>query len=94
VTLVECVPNKIVASRTKEKDGYAAFQFEIPKTTRIKKVIEFSEIPEGTQIDFTIDFAFRSSMLEKLMGYFFNSAFTKMVTAFETRAKDKCVKVA
>ena len=53
---------------------------------------ELTEIPEGTQIDFTIDFAFRSQMLEKLMGYFFNSAFTKMVSAFEARAKAKCVK--
>lgn len=48
-----------------------------------------TEIPEGTQIDFTIDFAFRSAMLEKLMGYFFHSAFTKMVSAFEARAKTK-----
>lgn len=54
---------------------------------------KLTEIPEGTQIDFIIDFAFRSQMLEKLMGYFFHSAFTKMVTAFEARAKDKCVKL-
>ncbi len=48
-----------------------------------------TQIPEGTQIDFTIDFTFRSAMLEKLMGYFFHSAFTKMVAAFEARAKTK-----
>lgn len=55
---------------------------------------KLTEIPEGTQIDFTIDFVFRSTMLEKLMGFFFNSAFTKMVSAFEARAKEKCLKVA
>lgn len=44
-------------------------------------------IPEGTRIDFTIDFAFRSAVLEKLMGFFFTSAFKKMVAAFEARAK-------
>lgn len=55
---------------------------------------KLTPMPEGTQIDFIIDFSFRSAMLEKLMGYFFHSAFTKMVSAFEARAKEKCVKIA
>lgn len=51
---------------------------------------ELSPHRQGTQIDFTIEFTFRSAMLEKLMGYFFTSAFTKMVAAFEARAKETC----
>ena len=50
---------------------------------------ELKPVPQGTEIHFTIEFAFRSAMLEKLMGYFFASAFKKMVAAFEARAKEK-----
>ena len=54
---------------------------------------ELEEVEQGTRINFTIDFSFRSPILEKLMGYFFASAFTKMVSAFETRGKEKCKKI-
>lgn len=55
---------------------------------------ELTPIPQGTRIDFTIEFTFASAMLEKLMGYFFTSAFKKMVAAFEARAKEKCSQIA
>jgi coenzyme Q-binding protein COQ10 len=42
--------------------------------------------PNSTEIDFYVDFAFRSKMLEKLMGFVFHEAVTRMVRAFETRA--------
>ena len=42
--------------------------------------------PNSTEIDFYVDFAFRSKMLEKLMGLVFHEAVTRMVRAFETRA--------
>jgi coenzyme Q-binding protein COQ10 len=42
--------------------------------------------PSSTEIDFYVDFAFRSKMLEKLMGLVFHEAVTRMVRAFETRA--------
>jgi coenzyme Q-binding protein COQ10 len=41
---------------------------------------------EATEIDFYVEFKFRSKMLEKLMGLFFHEAVTRMVRAFETRA--------
>ena len=50
---------------------------------------ELKPHPQGTEIHFTIEFTFRSAVLEKLMGYFFSSAFKKMVAAFEARAKEK-----
>ena len=40
----------------------------------------------GTNIDFTVDFAFRSRMFEMLAGQVFDRALRKMIGAFETRA--------
>jgi coenzyme Q-binding protein COQ10 len=42
---------------------------------------------EGTRLEFHVAFAFRSAILEKLMGAFFDDASRRMVTAFETRAR-------
>lgn len=42
----------------------------------------------GTDIHFTIDFAFKSKMLEKLIGLMFEKAMHKMVGAFEARADE------
>jgi coenzyme Q-binding protein COQ10 len=40
----------------------------------------------ATDIDFYVEFKFRSKMLEKLMGLLFHEVVTRMVRAFETRA--------
>lgn len=40
----------------------------------------------GTRIDFTLDFQFRSKILEKLMGGLFAKATARMVDAFSARA--------
>jgi coenzyme Q-binding protein COQ10 len=41
----------------------------------------------GTMITFQIEFAFRSSLLQSLMGVLFDEAISRMVAAFEGRAK-------
>jgi coenzyme Q-binding protein COQ10 len=41
---------------------------------------------DATEIDFYVEFQFRSQTLEKLMGLLFHEAVTRMVRAFETRA--------
>ncbi len=41
----------------------------------------------GTMITFQIEFAFRSSLLQSLMGVLFDEAVSRMVAAFEGRAK-------
>lgn len=47
----------------------------------------FREHPEGgTELEFSIDFSFKSVLLEKMIGSFFTLAFTKMSKAFEERA--------
>ncbi len=40
------------------------------------------------EVDFSVDFAFKSKMFEKLAGQYFEKAFHKMVAAFEARARD------
>lgn len=47
----------------------------------------FRPVGEDTcEIDFTVDFTFRSPLFEKLAGQYFDKAFRKMVAAFEERA--------
>ena len=40
----------------------------------------------GTEVFFSVDFAFRSRLFEALAGQYFDRAFRRMVAAFETRA--------
>lgn len=41
----------------------------------------------GTFVDFSVDFAFRSTLFEKIAGQMFDRALRKMIGAFEERAK-------
>lgn len=48
----------------------------------------FTELANGgCEIDFFVDFEFRSAILQKLIGLLFNEAVRRMVSAFESRAK-------
>jgi len=48
----------------------------------------FTPHPDGgTEVDFFVDFEFRSKLLQSLIGLLFNEAVGRMVGAFETRAK-------
>jgi coenzyme Q-binding protein COQ10 len=47
----------------------------------------FRDVPGGCEIDFTVDFEFRSFLFEKLAGMFFGEAFRRMVASFEARAR-------
>ena len=42
---------------------------------------------DGSFVDFSVDFAFRSALFEALAGQMFERAFRKMTSAFEERAK-------
>ena len=46
----------------------------------------FEDHPQGCQIDFYVDFEFRSKLLQKLIESLFHEAVRRMVHAFETRA--------
>lgn len=47
----------------------------------------FLPMPEGCEIDFFVDFEFRSKLLEKMIGLLFDEACRRMISAFEGRAK-------
>lgn len=48
----------------------------------------FTPVEGGTQIDFALDFKFRSRILEKLIGGLFSKATQRMVAAFKQRAEE------
>jgi coenzyme Q-binding protein COQ10 len=48
----------------------------------------FSRTTDGCEVDFKVDFEFRSRLLEKAIGLVFEEAVHRMVSAFETRAQD------
>ncbi len=48
----------------------------------------FYQHPGGCEIDFYVDFEFRSRILRKMIGPLFNEAVRRMVAAFEARARD------
>ncbi len=47
----------------------------------------FKPHPNGTELDFYVDFEFRSKLLQTMIGALFNEAVKLMVGAFEKRAK-------
>ena len=50
---------------------------------------KFREIsPTSCEVDFYIDFAFESILLQSTMGFFFNEAVKVMISAFEKRANN------
>ncbi|PLK25851.1 type II toxin-antitoxin system RatA family toxin [Novosphingobium sp. TH158] len=50
---------------------------------------QFRDLPEGgCEVDFSVQFSFRSALFEKLAGQYFDKAFRKMVAAFEKRAEE------
>ena len=46
----------------------------------------FRHAPGGCEVDFHVDFEFRSAILQGLIGIVFNEAMHRIVRAFETRA--------
>ena len=48
----------------------------------------FKENPGGCEIEFMVDFKFKSIFLQTLMETLFNEAVKKMVKAFENRANE------
>ncbi len=47
---------------------------------------DFRDHPKGCEIDFFVDFEFRSRLLKHVMGALFTEAVSRMVRAFEARA--------
>lgn len=47
----------------------------------------FTPAVSGTEIDFSVDFAFKSKILDKMIGGYFTKASQKMISAFRARAE-------
>jgi len=54
---------------------------------RLENQWRFSADPIGTQIDFSIDFEFRSMMLERILAANMGKAVNRLIGCFEARAK-------
>ncbi|WP_225765613.1 type II toxin-antitoxin system RatA family toxin [Inquilinus sp. Marseille-Q2685] len=54
---------------------------------RLTNCWRFLPHPAGCEIDFHVDFEFRSRVLQTLIGAVFHEAFRRMVAAFEARAR-------
>ena len=48
----------------------------------------FTPVEGGCEVDFRVDFTFRSAVFEALAGQYFDRAFRKMMGAFEARADE------
>ena len=48
---------------------------------------KFRSTLTGCEVDFAVSFTFRNALFEALAGQYFDRAFRKMVSAFETRAQ-------
>ena len=82
----------------REKFG-SKVTFEHPHTIRVEYLDgpmkylsnkwEFIRESDGScTIDFYVDFEFKNAFLQSMMGLFFNEAVRRMVSSFETRARD------
>jgi coenzyme Q-binding protein COQ10 len=52
----------------------------------LDNVWKFRPTTDGCEVDFSVSFTFRNAVFEALAGQYFDRAFRKMVSAFETRA--------
>lgn len=53
----------------------------------LKSTWTFADRPGGCEVTFDVDFEFRNAILAAVIGLVFNEAMTRVVRAFETRAK-------
>lgn len=53
----------------------------------MKSYWAFRALESGSEIEFFVDFEFKSAILQKLIGVVFNEAMRRSVRAFEARAK-------
>ncbi|OUD10807.1 ubiquinone-binding protein [Marivivens niveibacter] len=54
----------------------------------LNSVWKFDQAEGGCQVSFSVDFEFKSKLLQGAAGMFFNEAMSRIVVAFENRAKE------
>ncbi|MXO64534.1 type II toxin-antitoxin system RatA family toxin [Altericroceibacterium endophyticum] len=79
---------KFTSSVTKERPNRILVHYVDGPLRDLDNSWDFRQLEDGgCEIDFCVDFAFKSRMFEALAGQYFDRAFRKMVTAFEERAE-------
>ena len=53
----------------------------------LKSTWAFKDVPTGCEVTFDVDFEFRNAILAGVIGLVFNEAMSRIVRAFEARAK-------
>ena len=73
---------------TLERPGRIRVSYENGPFRYLNNQWVFIPDPHGVQVDFWVDFEFRSKLLQKAIGVVFNEAVKRMVGAFLKRARD------
>ena len=73
---------------TLERPGRIRVSYENGPFRYLNNQWVFVPDPHGVQVDFWVDFEFRSKLLQKAIGVVFNEAVRRMVGAFLKRAQD------
>ncbi len=73
---------------TLERPGRIRVSYENGPFRYLNNQWVFIPDPNGVQVDFWVDFEFRSKLLQKAIGVVFNEAVRRMVGAFLKRAQD------
>ena len=71
------------AARIRSREKYLDGPFKYLKSTWA-----FRDIEGGCEVDFYVDFEFKSKILQGVIGVVFNEAMQRIVRAFETRAAE------
>jgi coenzyme Q-binding protein COQ10 len=70
-----------------ERPGLINVEYQKGPFKHLKNDWKFRDEGAGCEIEFFIDFEFRSRVLRGIIGPFFGDAVNRMVSAFEDRAK-------
>ena len=72
---------------TLDRPGHVHVRYETGPFRYLNNHWRFTSVPAGTEVDFFVDFEFRSALLQAVIGMVFNEAVRLMVRAFERRAR-------
>jgi len=71
---------------SKDRPGHLHVDYVDGPLKHLSNDWHFRAVPGGCEVDFAVDFAFKSRMFEMLAGQMFGAAIMKMTGAFEARA--------
>ena len=69
-----------------DRPGHIHVTYETGPFRYLNNHWRFKPVPQGVEVDFFVDFEFRSRILQMAIGVVFNEAVRLMVRAFERRA--------